>query len=72
MAILGGWLPGLLSALAEMSVVAINDLLIHFLYMPQYNSAHKLQDRDKDENGELVINGKAIFIFQELVPTNIK
>lgn len=55
-----------------MSVVAINDLFIHLIYMLQYNSARKLQDRKKDENGELVINGKAIFIFQKWVPTNIK
>lgn len=57
---------------SKTNVVAINDPFVHLIYILQYDSTHnKFHNRLKDENGEFVVNGKAISIFQERVPTNI-
>ena len=60
----------------KVDIVAINDPLfyLHYMvYMFQYDSTHgKFYDTVKVVNRMLIINGKAITIFQEQDPAKIK
>ncbi|CAN0508869.1 unnamed protein product [Rangifer tarandus platyrhynchus] len=60
----------------KVDIVTINDPFIdlhYMVYMFQYDSTHgKFHSTVKVEKGKLIINGKAITIFQERDSTNIK
>ena len=61
--------------LADVEVVAINDLIdVEYLaYMLRYDSTHGRFGGDvRVENGQLVVNGKAIRITAERDPNNLK
>uniref|UniRef100_A0A8C2MYD9 Glyceraldehyde-3-phosphate dehydrogenase n=2 Tax=Cricetulus griseus TaxID=10029 RepID=A0A8C2MYD9_CRIGR len=54
----------------KVDIVAINDPFIDLYYM--YDSTHdKFKITVKAENGKLVINGKAVTVFQDRDPANI-
>jgi glyceraldehyde 3-phosphate dehydrogenase len=62
-------------SLADVEVVAINDLIdVEYLaYMLRYDSTHgRFQGDVRVENGQLVVNGKAIRITAERDPNNLK
>jgi len=61
--------------LADVEVVAINDLIdVEYLaYMLRYDSTHgRFQGQLAVENGQLVVNGKAIRITAERDPNNLR
>ena len=61
--------------LADVEVVAINDLIdVEYLaYMLRYDSTHgRFQGDVRVENGQLVVNGKAIRITAERDPNNLQ
>ncbi|MFM8259888.1 MAG: type I glyceraldehyde-3-phosphate dehydrogenase [Vulcanococcus sp.] len=62
-------------SLADVEVVGINDLIdVEYLaYMLRYDSTHgRFQGQVAVENGQLVVNGKAIRITAERDPNNLK
>jgi len=60
----------------NVDVVAINDPFIdlkYMVYMFKYDSTHgRFPGEVRQEGGKLVINGKAIRVFNEMKPTEIK
>uniref|UniRef100_V9L343 Glyceraldehyde-3-phosphate dehydrogenase n=1 Tax=Callorhinchus milii TaxID=7868 RepID=V9L343_CALMI len=60
----------------KVEIVAINDPFIDLTYMAymfKYDSTHgRFKGTIKIEGGKLIVNGKAIVVFQERDPANIK
>lgn len=59
----------------DVEVVAINDPFItadYMAYMVKYDSVHgRFNGEVKEENGKLIVNGKEIKVYNEMVPKNI-